>query len=225
MLGDGPGNGGAGPWDGARRRYGGDAALRRAVPADVAALAAMLVRAFDDDPVACYLFGRTGPRRRGLRSFFDLQLRRLVGGAGDVWTTDARNGAALWVPPSDTVRAGWRDLLRLTTVAVDLVAGGRPGAALRLLAEVERVRPTTPHWYLATIGTDPPAQGTGVGTALLDVVLRTVDAQGHAAYLESSKERNLAFYARHRFAVVRTVRSVDGRATLWCMWRPPRGSG
>lgn len=222
MAGDVPGRGGGGPWEGARRRYGGDPGVRRAVPADVDSLAAMLVRAFDDDPVAVYLFGRDGPRRRGLRSFFDLQLRRLVGGAGEVWTTEARNGAALWVPPSTSTATGWRDLLRLGPVLVDLVAGGRPGAALRLLAEVERARPAVPHWYLATIGTDPPAQGSGVGTALLDVVLRTVDAQGHAAYLESSKERNLAFYARHRFAVVRTVRSGDGRATLWCMWRPPR---
>lgn len=222
MAGGGPGRGGAGPWEGARQRYGNAVGVRRAVPADTDPLAAMLVRAFDDDPVARYLFGRTGPRRRGLRSFFDLQLRRMLGGGGEVWTTDARNGAALWVPPSEPAKAGWRDVVRMAPVVVDLVAGGRPGAAMRLLAEVERVRPTVPHWYLATIGTDPPAQGSGVGTALLQAVLRTVDAHGHAAYLESSKERNLAFYARHRFAVVRTVRSADGRATLWCMWRPPR---
>lgn len=212
-----------GPWEEASERYGGSVDVRRGTVPDADALAAMLVRAFDDDPVACYLFGRTGARRRGLRTFFELQLRRLLGGVGEVWTTPGRTAAALWVPPGPVVPAGWRDLLRLAPVAVDLVAGGRPGAALRLLAEIERARPTVPHWYLATLGTDPPAQGRGAGSALLDVVLRTVDAQCAPAYLESSKDRNVSFYARHGFEVVRTIRPADGGVMLWLMWRAPRG--
>lgn len=209
-------------WEDARRRYGGTVDVRRAVHADVADIIPMLARAFDDDPVSVYLFGNDRARRRGLRKFFEIQLRRLMGGAGEVWTTSARSGAALWVPPTPPVAAGWRDVVRLAPVALDLVAGGRPGPAMRLLADIERSRPTAPHWYLATLGTEPAVQGRGIGSALMQAVLPTVDGRGMPAYLESSKERNVPFYARHGFEVTGTLRSADGLVTLWLMWRRPR---
>lgn len=211
-----------GAWDEARNRYGPVVEVRRAVRGDVGALEAMLARAFDDDPVSMYIFGRPGPRRRGLRKFFGIQLNRLMAGTGEVWTTSDRAGASLWVPPGPVVPGGWRDLLRLAPVAIDLVAGGRAGPAVRLLAEIERSRPTMAHWYLATIGTEPAAQGRGIGSALMDAVLRGVDAQGMPAYLESSKERNVPFYARYGFEVTRQLRSADGAVSLWLMWRQPR---
>lgn len=213
---------GDGPWQTARQRYGPGVDVRRATADDVDDLVAVLARAFDDDPVSMYLFGRSRARRRGLRTFFRIQLRRLLAGAGEVWTTSTCTGAALWVPSGPPATAGWRDVVRLLPVAADLVAGGRPGPAVRLLADIERSRPTDPHWYLATIGTDPPSQGHGVGTALLSTVLRTVDAQGMPAYLESSKERNVPFYARHGFEVTSTLTSADGEVTLWLMWRAPQ---
>lgn len=210
-------------WDGFDARqgssWGSEMAVRRAGRADVEDLTRVLVRAFEDDPVSTYLFPGRTVRRRGLRRFFRLQLRRLFVDTGEIWTTSGRLGAALWVPPGASRPASWRDVVALAPVLVDLVAGGRPGASLRLLAEVERVRPREPHWYLATLGTDPPAQGHGVGSALLRAVLGTVDEQHLPAYLESSKEANIAFYARHGFEVTGEIRSADGGVTLWPMWR------
>ncbi len=195
---------------------------RRAARDDVAALVEVLGRAFDDDPVACFLFRGDRRRRRGLRRFFRIQLTALYAGDGEVWTTDDLAGAAIWAPPGKAL-PGLRDLWHLAPLLPDLAGLGRSVPdAVRLLAEVERHRPREPHWYLATLGTDPDRQGKGVGSALLADVLRRSDQEGAPAYLESSKERNLAFYGRHRFEVTGELQVPRGGPRLWFMRREPR---
>jgi len=195
---------------------------RPARPEDVDALIDVLTRAFDDDPVPRWLFRGERRRRRGLRAFFGVQLRHVYLGRGEVWTTDDLAGAALWAPP-DTARPGWGDVLHLLPVLPYLVGLGRDVAdAARLLAAVDAARPRQRHWYLATLGTDPGRQRTGVGSTLLHTVLDRVDAEGLPAYLESSKESNLAFYARHGFEVTGEVHAPVGGPTLWLMSRRPR---
>ena len=199
---------------------------RRAEVDEIDTLVEVLARAFDDDPVPLWLFRGERRRRRGLRTFFAIQLRHVYLPKGEVWTTGDRAGVAMWAPP-DGGRPGWRDLLRLVPVLPYLVGLGRDASeAARLLAAVDSARPRERHWYLATLGTDPEHQRTGVGSTLLRAVLDHIDDEGLPAYLESSKESNLAFYGRHGFEVTGEVHAGRGGPTLWLMWRrarPPEG--
>jgi GNAT superfamily N-acetyltransferase len=95
-------------------------------------------------------------------------------------------------------------------------------ATVRLLDLIESMHPHEPHWYLATLGTDPEMQGKGVGSALMRPALDHCDTEGWPAYLESSKERNVPFYRRHGFEVVREVPLPGGGPKIWTMWREPR---
>jgi ribosomal protein S18 acetylase RimI-like enzyme len=197
-------------------------AVRRADAEDVDALVEVLARAFDDDPVPVWLFRGERRRHKGLRRFFGIQLRRMSLAGGQVWTTDDRAGAAIWAPPGQG-RSGWRDLVRLLPVLPCLAGLGRDAPeAVRLLSAVESARPKQKHWYLATLGTDPDRQRTGVGSALVRTVLDGVDREGLPAYLESSKHSNLAFYGRHGFEVTGEIHTPRGGPTLWLMWRKPR---
>jgi ribosomal protein S18 acetylase RimI-like enzyme len=193
----------------------------RAEGPDVAALSAMLARAFDDDPLSLYLFGGARTRALGLARFFALQLRHTYLRHGEVWTTADRAGAALWAPPT-MPRPGLMDLVRILPVLPYLSVWGRKTPdVVRLLAAYERARPRQTHWYLGTLGTDPDRQGHGVGSSLLRVILDRLDVDGVPAYLESSKERNLSFYSRHGFEVTGEITTPRG-PTLWLMWRDPR---
>jgi len=194
--------------------------VRTAGSSDVPALVEVLVRSFADDPVANFMFAGERRRRRGLHSFFTTQIRRQYLSGGHVYTTKDRAGAAIWGAP-DRARHGLAELLQLLPTAPFLLSV-RTLPALRLLFEVDGLHPKEPHWYLATLGTDPDHQGRGVGSALVQPVLARADEEGMPAYLESSKERNVPFYARFGFEVIEELHSAPENPTIWRMWREPR---
>jgi ribosomal protein S18 acetylase RimI-like enzyme len=197
--------------------------IRPAGSPDVPALVDVLVRSFADDPVANFMFAGDRRRRRGLHSFFTTQLRRQYLSGGHVYTTEGRAGAAIWGAP-DRARNGLAELLQLLPTAPFLLST-RTLRALRLLFEVDGLHPKEPHWYLATLGTDPEHQRRGIGSALVQPVLARADEEGMPAYLESSKERNVPFYARFGFEVIEELHSAPENPTIWRMWREPRVPG
>jgi GNAT superfamily N-acetyltransferase len=71
------------------------------------------------------------------------------------------------------------------------------------------------------LGTDPAAQGQGVGAALLAPILARCDAEGIPAYLESSKDRNVPYYQRFGFEVTGEIQ-LRGGPKVWPMWRTPQ---
>ena len=99
--------------------------------------------------------------------------------------------------------------------------GRRAGAALALVQLVDSRHPKTPHYYLGGLGTDPPWQGRGFGSAVLAPVLELCDRERVPAYLESSKETNVAFYSRRGFEVIDEVTLPENDVHLWLMWREP----
>jgi ribosomal protein S18 acetylase RimI-like enzyme len=194
--------------------------VRSATADDGPAITRLLVRAFDDDPVARFMFAGRRRRERGLHSFFRSQLRRQYMPHGHVYTTEDLSGAALWGPP-DRRRHPVQELLQLLPTS-PFLASPHTINALRLMFRVEGLHPTEPHWYLFSLGTLPERQGQGVGTALLRSMLAHVDERGEPAYLESSKERNVPLYSRFGFEVIDELPSRSGSPPIWRMWRDPR---
>jgi len=76
-----------------------------------------------------------------------------------------------------------------------------------------------PHWYLFALGTKPELQGTGMGSALIDIGAAKADAAGIPCYLETGTESNVAFYTKRGFEIIDKA-DVLG-FTLWGMVRKP----
>lgn len=201
----------------------GSRTVRPFVRADIAAAAGMLARAFADDPVMTWIFPDDQMRQRRLPPFFagslrDASLRH--DGTEVVVADGAMLGCAIWMPPGTWRPSIARQLIALPGLIVRL--GSRLAVASTTYGTMVRFHPEQPHWYLSGIGTDPPVQGTGVGSELMRSRLVRCDASGLPAYLESSKQRNVPFYERHGFRVTRELQIPGGGPSIWLMWRDPQ---
>jgi ribosomal protein S18 acetylase RimI-like enzyme len=188
----------------------------RATEIDLERLTGILVRAFDEDPLINWLV-QAERREDGFRRLFS-EVMRFGLRAGEVLTTEAREGTAIWFAPG-RYRMGWVGILGLLPQVAR--AFGPLSMLSKVLAvnEVGQRHPREPHWYLFTFGVDPAHQGKGVGGALLRHALRKVDAERAPAYLETAVERNLGLYQRFGFSTVEKVQVPRGGPPVWCMWR------
>jgi ribosomal protein S18 acetylase RimI-like enzyme len=197
-----------------------DVVVRRAVAADIDAMADQLAKTFWDDPVASHLMRNPARREAGLRAYFRTQMKADYIPFGGCYTTEGYTGSAIWAPAGKPLLTGATGLLTMLPV-LPYVARNL-ATTVRMLALIEGKHPHEPHWYLASLGTAVDRQGQGVGSALMRPVLDHCDAEGLPAYLESSKERNVPFYRRHGFEVVDEVVLPGDGPSIWTMWREPQ---
>lgn len=191
--------------------------LRPVQAADVPALAVTLARAFNENPGMSWVVPDPAKRPVRLERLFGVLLEHFWVPHGECTTTVGVEGAALWMPPGLwhlPAPQGLRLLPRLTGAVRGNVTRAIRGAAI-----TDAMHPSDPpHWYLAVLGVDPPAQGRGFGSHLLAPGLRRCDENSMPAYLETDTERNVAMYERHGFEVVGEV-ALPGGTPIWLMWR------
>jgi len=69
--------------------------------------------------------------------------------------------------------------------------------------------PIEQHWHLGPIGVLPTHQGSGIGSILMERFCKEVDACMAKAYLETDLDKNVRFYEKFGFEVVRESEIFD----------------
>lgn len=201
------------------------ATMARVGAADRKRVAALLARAFHDDPEMVYAFPDDGERARLLPWLFGLN----VGYAlryGEGYVTPGWEGAALWLPPGQTRFTLWR-MLRAGMLAAPLRLGWRRLRRLAALgtrtAGMQQRHTSGPHWYLAQIGVEPALQHHGFGSHLLRPMLKRCDAGRMVCYLETANAANVGLYQHFGFVVAEEIGPGGSVPGMWGMRREPRG--
>jgi ribosomal protein S18 acetylase RimI-like enzyme len=183
----------------------------------------VLARAFRDSPLNVAVIG-PDPQRRLRANLHGARALLPVAVAGGLVLVaregDATRGLLVATPPF-----GWP--LRAPSLRAQLRRSLGQGLRVtrrwgQVFEALARIHPREPHWYLATLGVDPLAQGRGAGTALLAAWLRSVDADAVPAWLETDRQENIGFYRQAGFEVARRTEILG--ASVWCMGRPERSS-
>ena len=182
---------------------------------DFALIGNITAAGFKDDPVNRWLFNGDAAM---LPAFTNIARYCYLRHGFGHCTEDGRAGT-LWLPPGQGERLGMIGTLK-TTCSIARHGGL---TAIKRLLTLQRLlgsrHPRQPHYYLFTIAVHPSLQGSGVGSQLLRVALEEADRRKQPAYLENTKQKNLAFYRKHGFEVLEEVNPGDGCPPLWLMWR------
>jgi GNAT superfamily N-acetyltransferase len=198
-------------------------ALRPATSADVRQLAAVLARAFYDDPPLVWLLPNPARRlgRITLMWATVIEVESLRYGGVDVACGGGEIlGGAIWLPPGRWQTSLGENLRSLPGLTRAL--GTAPGRTVRLGRALEGAHPHEPHWYLKAIGVDPGWQGRGVASLLLRSRLKRCDQDGRPAYLEASTPGGIPLYEHFGFRRTRSLDMPEGAPAITAMWRPPQ---
>lgn len=201
--------------------------VRPATRADIAELAAVLSRAFADEPPFTWVQPDAELRATVQPAMFHAALRhiyRVERGSEVVLDNGAIAGGAIWTPPGSWKPPSWRELRAIPGLIGALGVTHFPQYARRGKAVEDALRsahPSASHWYLAALGTEPRAQARGVGSALVRSGLGRCDREGEHAYLECF-ERLVPYYARFGFEVTGKIEMPADLPHQFSMWRGPR---
>jgi len=75
------------------------------------------------------------------------------------------------------------------------------------------------HWYLNELGVDPAFQGKGFGSSLMRYMLKKIDDQGLPVYLETSLEKNVRYYEKFGFKLIKEALIPETDVNQWFMLR------
>jgi ribosomal protein S18 acetylase RimI-like enzyme len=192
--------------------------VTRAGPDEAAQVAQVLADAFGDDPVGRWI----SPDPEFPRWCWPL-LVPLMATSGELYLAADGLGAAIWIRPG--VKLDIKLGLGVLWAYWRRFGLGSILRFFRLMVPMEKHHPKDPHYYLLAVGVRPEAKGRGIGSALLEHVLRTCDSQKVGAYIENSNRLNLSFYQRHGFEVRRELTVGRNGPTLWLMYRDPAPDG
>jgi ribosomal protein S18 acetylase RimI-like enzyme len=196
-------------------------AVRAVTREDVTALSGAMARAFEDDPVYEWWLPDASTRLGKMVAINHALLPRLLPiDFIHLTTTTNVGGIALWCGPERWEAPNSALLGALPRLLRTI---GLRGATkmMSAMSAMKKVHPKEPHWYLMGLGTDPPHQRTGVGTALVTPMLERCDNEHLGAYLETQKAINVPYYERFGFRVTGEMDLPNGGPHLWLMWRDP----
>jgi ribosomal protein S18 acetylase RimI-like enzyme len=192
--------------------------------ADARDLAALLARAFHDDPMMAWVVPDAARRPAFLRALFAANLRS-ARRSGRVDRDPGGAGAAFWLAPGRFPLSRWRMLGSghpLLPLRLDLTGWRRLVRVNRYALMLHHRTAPGPHWYLHGLGVEPARQRQGNGDRLLAIGAERADRDRLPCYLETAVESTLALYERHAFRVEIRGRVPPEGPSIWAMLRPAK---
>ncbi|MBI9045322.1 MAG: GNAT family N-acetyltransferase [Anaerolineaceae bacterium] len=184
----------------------------------------MVAEAFFEYPMFRFYFPDPGNRARNLSWYFKNILNCALQ-YGEIFTNENLSGVLFILPPGHTqislmeyiqngffltpFKLGFKNYLR-SMKCEDYVGQTH-----------QNIMQGRQHYYLWGLAVDPKCQQKGIGSSLLKPVIQKADSENKPIYLETHDKRNVTYYQRKGFSLVRSDMIPSYDLPFWCMLREP----
>jgi GNAT superfamily N-acetyltransferase len=191
----------------------------------ISAAAAVLARAFQDDPPIAYGIPNPAERARMLPGF----MKPFVTFAslfGEAYVTAGKlESVAIWLLLDNLDETPEHDHQAGIDTIPSIVGTEAHVRFMNLVQFVERFHQrfaADRHLYLQWLGVEPSRQGQGLGSATITPQLRRADSEGLSCYLETFQPRNVPLYLKHGFQIMAEEVEPASRLRAWFFLRRTR---
>lgn len=175
----------------------------------------ILLRSFVDNKSVNYIIKQDIKREQRLKHLMEYSFD-ICNLFGDVFISDDRTACALIVEP-DRKKVTVKSILLDIKMALSVTGLSNIMKAISRESAIKKIHPDTPLYYLWFIGVEPSQQGNGIGSRLLNEIIKKGLSENRTICLETSTLKNIPWYEKHGFI---TYRELDFGYKLHCMKMP-----
>ena len=159
----------------------------------------ILTDSFETNKSVKYIIKQDSKRKKRIRALMDYSFE-VCKEFGDVYLSDDKKACALILFPDKkktTLKSIQLDLkLILSSVGLSNIK-----KTLERESLIKKHQSKDTMYYLWFIGVDPKYQNSGIGTTLLNEVIKDSESKKRSIYLETSTMKNLPWYKKFGFDV------------------------
>ena len=200
--------------------------LKASQIADTSQIAA---KAFNSDPVFNYLTPDDPHLKFQAITWFTNRVMAYCTEHEHIYTTSDLHGIAAWLPPgefSSHLLQQFKLVLQLQLYMLLMKVGWhRLGRWLNVLYKPEIAHQKdmgdSHCWYLGLMVVHPSSQGQGIGSRLLQPILRRASDEGLHCYVVTFTEQAVRFYQKNGFAIAHKQKFASDTPLFWTLKRNP----
>ncbi|GCC50323.1 N-acetyltransferase [Chryseotalea sanaruensis] len=176
--------------------------MRKATLADKHFIQNLLTQSFNDNRSVNYVVKQDKNRVERIKKLIHYSFNMCLA-YGEVWVSDNQQACALILFP-DKKRLSLRSLFWDMRLAIGAISIDRISIVLKREALIKSSYPKERIAYLWFVAVDPTVQGKGIGSSFIQELIGEYQLKERPIYLETSMGRNLPFYTRLGFEIIRT---------------------
>lgn len=159
----------------------------------------ILTSSFDDNKSVNYIIKQDSRRVQRIRNLMDYSFE-VCYMFGDVFLSEDKNACALIVLP-DKKKTNLKSIFLDVKLIISCTGLSNVKKAMDRESKIKKLHSKELMYYLWFIGVDPNKQNKGIGSTLLNEIIKEGASKKRAIYLETSTTRNIPWYEKFGFRI------------------------
>lgn len=173
--------------------------MKKAKYTDKGLVVDILSKSFESNQSVNYITKQDIKKRERVAALMDYSFE-VCNMFGNVYLTNDNTACALVLYP-DQKKTTLKSILLDVKLLINCVGIGNIGKVMKRESEIKKLQAKELMYYVWFIGVDPKAQGSGVGSQLMQEIIEESEKQQRDIYLETSTLKNLPWYKKFGFDI------------------------